>query len=608
MKAFQKVMTLSLAVLMLLSFAGCTKSASETDSTTEPTSATFENLSTANPNGLSLEEDGVVYESLAQKAVVKTALAYLARGTRIQYDDSRFNPKDAVGSTGAVYRWQSGVRKSPEEYTIQHTGYSNCAGFTSEVYLAALGINIGETTSSLASIGDARRVYKYLPTGNETDEEQAAVKQEFFSNLKMGDIIVIRYNGDLAGNGHAMLYVGQEVLKNADGYKSTAAEGTTDTGTANDADYTYDIIHSTGNSYNYAEATEIYESHGTVQMMAANSLFDSQNRRYVFGKLESIAIIRPLNNFNGELPENTQNRMLYMDNIIAEKLSSHTVGMTVSPGCDINYTFSITNKNSAPVTLSLMDTIPEGTTFVTSENVSERGRMLSWTVTIPAGETTAVSYTVKVDRNVTPGTYIESTASTVGGITVNCPGVYVGNTLTDAQQAALRSAIEKNAASQLRGMALANALYNDVLDTDDLIPDDYGTVLSSIFSSLGECFTISQEENPYREAIVPGLYGGRYVTQRKYSANIKEQVQMHENNRTRLPQPEHLIAGDILIAAQDAEGSSQKLYLYTGENMLDLNSGETLTYLETSECLEPVLSYNRFAIVRPSLLLDKAAQ
>lgn len=605
MKTFQNIITLSLALLLLFSIAGCTKSTPGTDPAAEATSATFENMSTANPHGLSLEEDGFTYESLAQKAVIKTALAYLARGTRIQYDDSRLNVREAIGATTTLYRWQSGARTSPEEYTSQYTGYTNCAGFTSEVYLAALGINISDTTSSLASIGDARRVYRYLPTGNETDEEQAAVKQEFFSNLKMGDIIVIRYNGDLSGNGHAMLYVGQEILKNADGHKSTAAEGTVDTGTASDADYAYDIIHSTGNSYNYAEATEIYESYGTVQMMATNSLFDSQNRRYVFGKLESIAIIRPLNAFNGDVPEHTQNRMLYMDNIVAEKLSSHIHGATVNPGSNITYTFSITNNNSTPVTLTVTDTIPEGTTFVSSENFSQKGRLLAWNITAAAGETVTVSYEVKVDSSIAPGTYIESAAGTVGGIAVKCPGVYVGTTLTEDQQSALRSAIEKNADSQLRGMALANAIYNDVLDTTDLLPDDYTTVLNSIFMSVGECFFLAQEESAYGSAIAPGLFGGYYVFQRKYSANLLEQFQRYENNRTRLPQAENLIAGDILIAAQDAQASTQKLYLYTGEKMLDLCSGETLSYLEAKECLDPALSYSRFAIIRPSLLIDK---
>ncbi len=603
----KRVFSALLVVLMLLScFAGCTKPASNNGTTGTSANNTSESTLTVNPDGLSLEEDGVVYESLAQKAVVKTALAYLARGTRIQYDDTRLNVRSAPEANGALYRWQSGVRKSPEEYTTQHTGYSNCAAFTYEVYLAALNLNVGVNyTEGLAAIKDARRAYRYNPTGKETDAEKAAVQEAFLSTLKMGDIIVVRRHDT---SGHAMLYVGSKVLENVEGYKGAAAEGVDDNGVPNDTGYVYDIIHSTGSSYNYEKATEKYEKHGTIQITAANSLFDSKSYSYVFGKLTSLTIIRPLNVFKKDVPENSKNRMLYMENIIAEKLSSHTVGMTVNPGDHITYTFSITNKNKTDVTLEVKDTLPENTTYVSSENCTVDGVNLSWTVKVPAEQTVTVSYVAKVNTDVQPGQCVESKGGSVGGIATNCPKVYVGTTLTEAQQTALRNAVAANTDSKLRGMALANALYNEVLDTKDILPDDYATVLSGIFRPAGNYFYIEWNESAYRDAVVPGLFGGRYVPQRSVSVDLMQQVQMHENNRTRLPQTEHLIAGDIIIAAQDAKAEKQKLYLFTGEKMLDLNSGDTLTYLETQECLEPIMACNRFAVLRPSLLLDKTAQ
>ena len=585
-----------LAVLLLIScFAGCKKT--DTDDVPELT---------VNPNGLALEENGIVYESLAQKAVVKTALAYLARGARIQYDDTRLNVKQAPAADGVLYRWQSGVRKSPEEYTTQHTGYSNCAAFTYEVYLAALNLNVGANyTEGLASINDARRAYRYNPTGKETDAEKAAVQEAFLSTLKMGDIIVVRRHNS---SGHAMLYVGSKVLENVEGYKGTAAEGVDDNGVPNDTGYVYDIIHSTGSSYNYEKATEKYEKHGTIQITAANSLFDSKSYSYVFGKLTSLTIIRPLNTFKKDVPENSKNRMLHMDNIVAEKLSSHTAGMTVNPGDNITYTFSITNKNTTDVTLAVKDILPENTTYVASENCTVDGVDLSWTVKVPAEQTVTVSYVAKVNGDVQPGQCVESMGGSVGGVSVNCPKVYVGTTLTEAQQTALRNAVAANTDSELRGMALANALYNEVLDTKDILPDDYATVLSGIFHAAGNYFYLEWDENAYKDAVAPGLFGGRYVPQRTMSVDLAKQIQRQENNRTRLPYADQLIAGDILIAAQDAKAEEQKLYLYTGEKMLDLNSGNTLTYVDSQECLTPVLAYNRFAILRPSLILDKTAQ
>ena len=105
----KKILAFLLALILTFGcLAGCEKKDTGNTAT--------ESVLTENPNGLSLEENGIVYESLAQKAVVKTALAYLARGTRVQYADTRLNVNSI---TPITYRWQTGVRTSPEEYTSQ---------------------------------------------------------------------------------------------------------------------------------------------------------------------------------------------------------------------------------------------------------------------------------------------------------------------------------------------------------------------------------------------------------------------------------------------------------------------------------------------------------
>ena len=590
-------------ILLLSCFAGCKKDTGTETTGTVPTTGTTPdhgNTPDPTPDGLALEENGIIYESLAQKAVVKTALAYLARGTRIQYDDTRLN----VNSVSPVtYRWQSGARKSPEEYTSQYTGYSNCAAFTAEVYLAALGCNLPNATNNLAAIKDARRVYQYKPTGNETDTEKATVEQEFFANLKMGDIIVIRYNGNKTGNGHAMLYVGSQVLEGVEGYKGVAAEGTDENGTPNDAGYVYDIIHSTGSSYSYEKQTEKYESHGTVQIMSANSLFDSKTGRYVFTKLANIGIIRPLNTFDGEVPENSKNRMLYMDNIIAEKLSSHTAGMTVNPGDTMTFTFRITNKRTTDATLEVKDILSDNLTYVSSENCTAEGNTLNWTVTVPAGKTVDVTYTAKVKDTVTAGQVIESTGGTVGGISVIAPKVFVGHTLSADEQAALLAAIEKYADSDLRGTALANALYGELPGLENLLTDDAKTVLHDIFRTYGNIHSLNWEPG-YIDMVAPGLFGGRYVTQRSPSPKVKDFLPRFEDIRTRMVDAVYLMAGDILIASVDANDSDLKLYMYTGGGLLDLNSGKQISTEEMDAHLIPFLSYDRFAVLRPSLMKD----
>ena len=607
----KRILTAILAMILLLGcFAGCKKDTPTIESTgTASTNATPGANTDATtpapaptPNGLLLEENGVVYESLAQKAVVKTALAYLARSTRIQYDDTRMIPKGAPESSGVLYRWQSGVRKSPEEYTSQYTGYTNCAAFTNEVYRAALDCSSGaNNTDQYATLGGATRAYRYNPTGKETAEEQAAIQEKFLTTLKMGDIIVVRRHN---GTGHAMLYVGSQVLEGVEGYKGAASEGTSEDGVPNDAGYIYDIIHSTGSSYVYDKQTEKYEKYGSIQITAANSLFDSKSNSYVFGKLTSLTIIRPLNTFNDEVPENSLNRMINLHNVVVEKLSSHTAGMTVNPGGNISYSFSIVNKNETDVTLEVKDTVPENTTLVTADGGTVDGANLSWTVTVPAKSSVTVGYVVQVNADAPIGSVIGSDAGTVGGVLAKCPKTYVGTTLTEAQQTALLSAITAHADSNLRGMALANAIYNDVLDTKDLLADDIKTVLTKLFRKAGNYAYIEWDSNPYRDAIAPGMFGGRAIPQRDNSVKLADQVKRHENNRTRMVEGVYLMIGDILIGSADADGSDVALYLYTGNGLLNLTTGKLIPAEEMDAHLVPFMAYNRFVVLRPSLMLD----
>lgn len=598
-------------VLTLGCFSGCKKetagSASTTGAAQVPTAPQNNtppadpNALTVNPQGLSLEENGIVYESLAQKAIVKTALAYLARGTRVQYADTRLN----VNSISPItYRWQTGARTSPEEYTSQHIGYVNCGAFVRDVFLSALELRLASSSAGdLVATSGPSRIYRYFPKGNETPEQMAQIEQEFRANLKMGDIIAIRYNGSKSGTGHVMLYVGAENLKGVDGYRGTAIEGKDPTKADENDTIPYDIIHSTGNAYNFDLQKEKFEPYGTVQMMSVDALFDSANHRYVFGKLEAIAIIRPLATFEKDVPQKTQNRMLYMENIVTEKLSSHTAGMTVNPGDTMIFTFRITNNRATDARLEVKDTLSDNLTYVSSENCTAEGNTLSWIATVPAGKTVDITYTAKVKDTVAAGQVIESIGGTVGGIPVIAPTVFVGRTLSADEQAALLAAIAQYADSDLRGTALANALYGQLPGLENLLPDDAATILSSIFRTSGNLSPLNWEAG-YIDMVAPGLFGGRYVPQRDPSTKVKPYLPRFENIRTRLPYPDQLMVGDILIAVESESKGLQRLYLFTGEKMLDLNSGETLSYVNSAEALEKVMAYNRFAIIRPSLMLD----
>lgn len=566
-------------VLVLGSFSGCRKEPEETQPTTVPT--------VVEP-GLELEENGIVYESLAQKAVLKTALAYLARGSRVQYDDTQLTD---VG-TPVLYRWQQGVRACPESYTSQTAGYTNGAAFLYDVYLSALNMEIaGYTAEVLTAVTGEQQIFSYCPDGTQqTDEQKEQVQAEFMSKRKPGDLIVVCYHDGQEESGHAMLYVGQNVLKNVEGAKENA-----------------DMIHSAGGSYRYADRAETYEESGAVQTMSSASLFDPEGSMYVFGKLKSIVILRPLEGFNKEIPENTLNRLRNMDNIVAEKLSSHPSGHTANPGDKITYTFSITNNNTKEVTLTVEDTVPALAAFVAAEETypcAVTGDRLQWVVTIPAKTTANVSYEVQVKADAQVGQSIPGNQATVGGVKVPCPDVFVARSLTQQEQMDLNAAVSVLADSRLlRGAELVNAVYSKTLKVDTILPEDFAGIWASLFQTIEDLSYINGQ-SPYANAIVPGLFGGQNVMQRAVAADSVSQNMGLEPIRTRLPYADQLMIGDVLMGEFGPEETERVMYLFTGDRMLDLNSGKELVYQEVQTCLDPVMSYKRFVILRPTMLLD----
>lgn len=551
----KRIASFALALFLLLGFAGCQKRIVPTP--TEPT----ETIAPTEPVLPPVPK----FDTPEQEAVVATALAFLNRGKRIQYDDTRLSSATNL----IVYRWEVGT-KTPEDYTSQFTGYTNCAAFTHDVYLAALDYDIGaHTTAMLTAKGTSQRRYTYIPTGEETAEEKAAVEADFRANLQVGDIIVVRYNGKNEGNGHAMLYVGEEVLESGN------------------------IIHSTGSNYSYKDFTEKAEGNGTVQTMSTDSLFSPGSGLYTFSRLKSLCLIRPLNTYKGGVPEQTQNRIANLQGIVAEKLSSHTKGMTVNPGEEMTFTFSVTNKNDDPVTLEIRDTVPANCTYLSGAEQVD-GDSLRWQLTVPANETASASYTVQVNTDASCGETITGDQGTVGGVKTACPQVYIQKTLTKDEQEKILSATEEITDKQ--GIALADAIYQQATGKATSLPADFTTLHDSYFQEFFDQHRLLGEGSML-DLIPTGMFGGRKVAHR----SIASDYMRLEYCRTRLPKAENLIAGDIILAVggPNTPGNSvQSLYLFTGERMLNLNTGKTQP---AQPLLNMLLGYDRFVVIRPSI-------
>ncbi len=524
-----------------------------------------------------------------QEAIVKTAEAFMLRGENLQYEDVWFG----LNSYSGEHRWTHG-EKQPEEYTYDEWGYVNCAVFTYDVYKMALGYTLPSsmyTTSSLTSNALAqgmREFYFENTTPGEYDESFVLQKkQEFMNTLQVGDLVVVRRmekgkTGEVSG--HVMLYIGNGML-----------------------------IHSSGSSFKQASGgvgEEVAEP--TIRYCRVNDyLFgsssvggnpfrgpDEYSDRYV----NKLLIVRPLNKFNGEIPENTVNRVQNMTDIRADKTSSHPSSTTVNPGDIITFTFTIRNLGDVAKTIDIFDKAPAGTTYVSGcDNVT--GDELRWSITVGACETVKVSYTVSVD-NVPNGTVIDGRDATVGGVKHRCAAIKVMNTLTLTEQEAIKAALDELALENttLKGLELVNEIYKRALGKMGIFKDtDINAVMDgsndSIFYQTATEYNgkkmdkLRNEDTYYKKMLVDHLYGGMRVDS---AAKLFD--------RTKMLKPHNLIVGDILLARTN---SAESVYMYIGDGyLINLTNGVGVE-ADFANLAQRILFYGRnFAVVRPSFVIE----
>ena len=399
------------------------------------------------------------------------------------------------------------------------------------------------------------------------------------STLVPGDLVVILRDG---GYGHVMMYIGNGVL-----------------------------IHSSGSSFAYSSDSETYEP--TIRYMnVLGYLFNPDASNYLFREvedetnggmrpyIEDLAIVRPLDSFNGSIPENTQNRIENLIGILSEKLSSHPEGMTVNIGDAITFTFRIKNNGLLSKTLQIKDYIPENATLLSAGDFTFADGVLSVSVTVKPGETVEVSYTVSASGKL--GAKIHGTNATVGGVLHTCPPTYIGNTLTEAQQAALLAAVEQFKASNpenLTNFALVNAIYKAAgLEAPFA---DGADVRASLFKNVtvsGSTLWQLSSDSEYYSMVVPTMYGGRkYYTPQKYTSTSKVNT-----DRSRLPREQALVVGDILVVQFSA---SPGMYMYVGGDHFISVSGSSMAtdsnYTPTQRLMRMMSVGTYYTILRPSL-------
>ena len=556
MRLFQRVLGWILFVSLIFSLAACGQrkqnSSPTTSPTTIPTEATEPAATTPSiptdppaPSGL-VDTTGMTD---LQKAVVITAESYYIRGARAQYD--QYNLTSTAFED--MDRRSVGL-KAPEDYTIQHNGYTDCSSFVFDVYKFALGMEItsGDRKTIAYCASSPHTILREEPLKEGlTDEDRSAMLKKFKETLQPGDIIVYRSANN--SSGHAMLYVGNNM-----------------------------IIHSTGSSYDTTNGVEKYEKSGSYYYESiTNTILKKSSSRCILTKSVYV-ILRPLDNFKGTIPAHTQQRMNVMRCVIAEKSSSHIYSRTVNPGETVTFTFSLYNDTGNAKTLTVRDQLSDNVTYLSGAD-TVNGNQLSWTVNVPKYTSVKISYDVQVKADAPTGGTIAS-QSTVSGVAVNCPDIHIANTLTQAQQSALTEAFHQMKGGSLQGIDLANALYQKVFGKEIFQAENVIGIWADLID-IQKTYNFSLDRTlPLAGMVAPHLYGGRSMYEPDINSDAAQQ-------RTRLVKADAMIAGDIILV-------NTNIYIFDGTTVWNL----TTMAEEKSTFPEGLLAKKRFVVLRPSMM------
>ena len=598
-----------------------------------------------------------------QQAVRDVAYAFYYRGLdkTLLYDQYNINYSGSVGRTDN--------RISPEDITEQDIHYHMCSSYVWNVYYEAFkksngdGYNLGglpyETFGTRYQVallepnlpieqvftinnepvtktvlakkkdgtsyynenmkvtfndGGTEKVLYYTNKNNEgalqklnlSSEDKVRIRQEIYNNIQPGDIVVTLVDNDGSVGGHAMLYIGNGIM-----------------------------LDSTGKgSYNLGAKSNITNTVQMGKFELAHLLSDEtgNHARTVFSPwTTAIAVIRPLNevrNSEYSISSKTRSRMTYNE-LVSTKLASVNKYDTVNPGDEITYTIKLENRSETKdySNISITDKIPENTEFVkiTGDGTNSNGN-LSWTVSIPKGQTKTISYTVKVkDDNSLLGTSIVSDKTSVGGITLKNITTLVKRTLTTEEQNSIKSKV-KDGDSYSSSEEFINTVYpgfgfKSPSDMLNIFYDNSSITYngSNLYYRLVNArnilnggvlpifklksnTSISEDNQVFYNMYVPGLFGG-FAT-----SNPNGNYPKRSDGRNIFYQTSTLMTGDVLVMYDedyqtDTYVTGEKnMYLYLGDSFASIKDGKVKvsTEQEGARLLESLIGQNSFIVLRPS--------
>ena len=195
-----------------------------------------------------------------------------------------------------------------------------------------------------------------------------------------------------------------------------------------------------------------------------------------------------------------------LDGITVVKTTSHDRIRTVHPGEDVTYTFTLTSTANKDKKVEIVDTIPGITSYVSGDG-AKQGNSLTFNVTVPAGKTVSVSYTVRVpDSSTLRGSAITSGSAMANGKSIDSPTLYVANTYNAHDMQRLVLALYATRGSDFDAKDVLSSHQRIAFSLTNPITHNADGVATAVFLD-----TTAENAEKYATMVVPGLYGGTKI-------------------------------------------------------------------------------------------------
>ena len=272
--------------------------------------------------------------------------------------------------------------------------------------------------------------------------------------------------------------------------------------------------------------------------------------------------------------------------ISVDKVADHTVANTVNPGDNVTYTITVENKGKTETVTVVSDVVPENTTYVEGADSYADG-ILTWNVSLAAGEKKTVSYTVKVDNDVALiGTTLEGTITRAGSTRCFGKALYVERTLNAVDTEYIDIAIAALADSTYENLNLARWIYYVAYSNGSVSTQLTSTAAPA---SIIEGIATATAKAEVLRMVAPTLFGGY---------GMPTTIEGVKGTAAGKVDEADLVAGDFIFVQGEEE---TLLYIYGNKGLFLLTKGAVKA--DKAAVLESLEGAKKFVVLRPSITM-----